>query len=228
MKSFNITDKNKKIISIFILIAVLIFTAFVCIFIGIPLVKYVQEPQHFRSLVDSLGFLGYLLYLLIQIFQIIFAIIPGEPFEILAGYSFGAINGTILCLLGSVIGSSIVFWLVRKFGIKFVELFFSKEKINSAKIFKDKSKTYFLTFILFFIPGTPKDLLSYVAGLTNIKFAPYILISTIAKIPSIVTSTIGGNAMGNSNLIFAIVIFTLTGIISITGILIYNKINNKN
>ncbi len=228
MKSFNFFNKNKKIISIFILIAVLIFTALVCIFIGIPLVKYVKEPQHFRSLVDSLGFLGYLLYLLIQVFQIMFAFIPGEPFEILAGYSFGALNGTLLCLLGSVIGSSIVFWLVRKFGIKFVELFFSTEKINSTKILKDKSKTYLLTFILFFIPGTPKDLLSYVAGLTNIKFLPYILISTIAKIPSIVTSTIGGDAMGNSNTIFAIIIFAITGIISVTGILIYNKINNKN
>ncbi len=227
MKKIKITEKNKKIISIFIIIAVIIFTVLVCLFVGGPLVKYVKEPDKFRALVEDLGFCGYLLYLLIQIFQVIFALIPGEPFEILAGYSFGSIIGTLLCLLGSAIGSSIVFLLARKLGIKFVELFFSKEKIDSIKFLHDKTKMYFLTFILFFIPGTPKDLISYVAGLTPIKFLPYILISTIAKIPSIITSTVGGNAMGEKNYTFAIIAFAITGIISILGILIYNKITNK-
>lgn len=206
---------------------IFIFMALVSIFIGIPLVKYVSEPEKFRTLVESLGFLGYIVYLLMQIFQVIFALIPGEPFEILAGFSFGSFMGTILCLTGSIIGSSIVFLLTKKFGRKFVEIFFSVDKIDSLKILNNKTKMYFLTFILFFIPGTPKDLLSYVAGLSPIKFLPYIIISTVAKIPSVLTSTLGGNAIGTKNYNFALIIFTLTGIISLIGIFIYNKITKK-
>lgn len=227
MKKFKITEKNKKKLSIIIIVAVLLFAALVSCFVGIPLLKFVKEPEKFRALVDNLGVWGYLLYLLIQVFQVVFALIPGEPFEILAGYSFGSILGTVLCLLGSLIGSSIVFFLARKLGVKFVELFFSKEKIKSIKFLHDKSKMYLLTFLLFFIPGTPKDLISYVAGLTPIKFVPYIIISTIAKIPSIITSTIGGDAMGEEKYTFAIIAFAVTGIISFVGILIYNRITNK-
>lgn len=227
MKKFRITEKNKKIISVLIIVALIAFTVLVCYFIGVPLVKFVKEPEKFRALVDELGICGYLLYLLIQMFQVIFALIPGEPFEILAGYSFGSIWGTFLCILGSTIGSSIVFFLARKFGVKFVEIFFPREKIDSIKFLHDKTKMYFLTFLLFFIPGTPKDLISYVAGLTPIKFLPYILISTIAKIPSIITSTVGGDAIGEQKYTFAIIAFLITGIISFIGILIYNKITNK-
>ena len=219
-------DKNK--IKKIILFAVLfIFMGLISIFIGIPLVNYASQPEKFRLLVENLGFWGYLLYLSMQIFQVVFALIPGEPFEILAGFSFGSFTGTILCLLGSVIGSSIVFLLTKKLGKRFVEIFFSIDKINSLKILNDKTKMYFLTFLLFFIPGTPKDLLTYVAGLTPIKFLPYIIISTVAKIPAILTSTLGGNAIGEKDYIFAIIIFAITGIISLTGIFIYNKITKK-
>ena len=86
---------------------------------------------------------------------------------------------------------------------------------------------YYLIFILFFIPGTPKDLLTYVAGLTQIKLFPYILITSIAKIPSVITSTIGGDAFGEKKYLYAFIVFVLTGLISIVGLIIYNKITKK-
>ncbi len=223
MKKFN---KQKKMALLASAIVIVIFAA-VSIFVGIPLVKYVSEPEKFRLLVDSWGIFGAFAYVIILIFQIIFAFIPGEPFEILAGYAFGAVEGTILCLLGSCIGSAIVFSLTRKFGIKFVELFFSAEKIKSVKFLNDKKKIHFLIFIIFFIPGTPKDLLSYVAGLTPIGFWQYLVLSTVAKIPSIITSTIGGSFMGDQQYHFAIITFVITGLVSLIGILIYNRFCDK-
>ena len=218
---------KKKIYSIIILVFVIIFMLLVTVFIGTPLVKYVKEPEKFRLLIENLGFGGPLIYMGMLIFQIIFSLIPGEPFEILAGYTFGAVEGTFLCLVSSVIGSSIVFLFTKKFGIKFVELFFSKDKISSLKILHDKKRMYYLIFLVFFIPGTPKDLLSYVAGLTPIKFLPYIILSTIAKIPSIITSTIGGNAVGDQNYFFAALVFIITALICLLGIFAYNKITKK-
>ncbi|MBR2861747.1 MAG: TVP38/TMEM64 family protein [Clostridia bacterium] len=223
MKKLN---KQKKLALLASAIVIIIFAA-VSVFVGIPLVKYVSEPEQFRLLVDSWGIFGALAYVVILIFQIIFAFIPGEPFEILAGYAFGAVEGTLLCLLGSCIGSAIVFSLTRKFGIKFVEIFFSADKIKSVKFLHDKKKIHFLIFIIFFIPGTPKDLLSYVAGLTPIGFWQYLVLSTAAKIPSIITSTIGGSFMGDQQYNFAVITFIITGAISAVGLLIYNRISGR-
>jgi uncharacterized membrane protein YdjX (TVP38/TMEM64 family) len=219
--------KSKKLIALAFIIISVIFYSLVCYFIGIPMLSYVSEPEIFRSNVENKGILGYLLYLFLLIFQIIFAFIPGEPFEMIAGYTFGAFKGTLLCLIGSAIGSTIVFFIARKLGTKVVEIFFSDEKINSVSFLKDKRKMYYLFFFVFFIPGTPKDLLSYVAGLTPIKYLPYLIITTVAKIPSIITSTIGGDAFGDKKYVFAIINFVITAIISLLGLFIYNKITKN-
>ena len=227
MKKFIVDEKNKKKLALIIFVIVALVFAAVCIFIGIPLVKYVKEPNLFRELIDSLGIWGSLAYIIILIFQIIFAFIPGEPFEMLAGYAFGAVEGTIFCLIGSCIGSAIVFQLTRKFGVKFIELFFSMDKINSVSFLKEKNRLTTIIFLVFFIPGTPKDLLSYAAGLTKVNFWWYVLISTVAKIPSIITSTVGASAMAEQNYSFATIVFVITGIISVIGLIIYNLIFNK-
>ena len=219
--------KKKRLVGFVIFISIIVFALAVSFFIGIPLLKFAKEPEKFRSTILSYGLYGRFAYIGMMLFQVIFAFIPGEPFELLAGYAFGSLEGTFLCLLSSFLGNSVVFFLVRKFGVKFVRLFFSSEKINSLSILHDKTKMYFLTFILFFIPGTPKDLLSYVAGLTTIKFIPFIIISTFAKIPSIITSTIGGDALGDKKYIFAFWFFAITTVLCVSGLAIYNKITKK-
>ena len=133
-------------------------------------------------------------------------------------------EGTLLCLIGTVVGSTFVFLFVRKFGVKAVELFFRKEKIQSLKFLQKSAKRDFLVFFIYFIPGTPKDLLCYVVGLTDMKLSTMLLITTIARIPSVITSTIGGNALGVQDYLFAIIAFAGTLIISGMGILIYRRI----
>ncbi len=227
MKKFRITDQNKKKVGLAITIAIVVFLVLVCIVVGIPLLKFAKDPERFRIWVDSLGVWSYLAFIGILVFQIIFAFIPGEPFELLAGYAFGALEGTLLCMAGILIGSLLVFTLTKKFGVKLVELFFSMDKIRSLKFLHNKQRMYFITFLVFFIPGTPKDLLSYVAGLTPIKLGPWLLLSTVARIPSVLTSIISGDAVGTQNYIFALTVFGITGVLSITGLLIYNAICKK-
>ena len=108
----------------------------------------------------------------LQFAQIFLIIIPGEPLEVLAGMCYGTIGGTIFITVSAFIISSLIFFAVRKFGRKFVYSFCSKEsveKIENSKLFKNVDKLEWIMIILFLIPGTPKDLLVYIAGLLPIK-----------------------------------------------------------
>ncbi len=220
-----LSDKGKKKLSGILIISliILVFIAFF-IFLGKPLISLVSNPQGFRDWIDKFGFWGRLIFIAMVVLQVIIAIIPGEPFEIAAGYAFGMIEGTILSLIGIVIGSVIIFIAVRKFGVKLVELFFSREKINSLKFLNTSKKATLLCFIIMFIPGTPKDLLSYFAGLTKITLPSWIFISAVARIPSVLTSTVGGSLLGEQKYLFAILAFAVTLILSGVGLIIYNKI----
>ena len=218
-----ITDKNRKAIGIVLLVTGIAVMLALCWLIGKPLIRYVEEPEQFRAFVAEYGVWSRVLFVLAVVFQILFAFIPGEPFEILAGYAFGPVEGTLLCLLACLIGGTIVFFLTRTLGVRFVELFFSMDKIRSVKFLNDPKKMYPVTFFLFFIPGTPKDLLSYVAGLTPIRFLPYILIATLARIPSVVTSVVGGHAVGTKSYLVAVIVLAATAVVSGIGLLIYRR-----
>ena len=199
----------------------LFLSALVCWFAGRPLIRFANEPDRFRAWVDQQGIRAPGLFMGMVILQIIVAVIPGEPLEIAAGYAFGALEGTLLCMFGAFIGRVAVFLLVRRFGTKAVEVFFPLEKLNTLSFLQNRRKLTAWVFFLFFLPGTPKDLLCYVVGLTDLPLKSWLIISAIAPIPSIVTSTIGGDALGVGNYTFALLVFLITIVISGLGLLAY-------
>lgn len=159
-----------------------------------------------------------------MLLQVFVAVIPGEPLEIGAGYAFGAVEGTLLCILGAAIGSTLVFLFVRRFGVRAVEVFISREKIHSLRFLQNTRRVHLFLLVAFLLPGTPKDVLCYVAGLTTLKLGPFILISSICRLPSIVTSTIGGSALGSGQWGMAAIVFAATLVISAIGLWIYKRI----
>lgn len=223
-----ITEKHKKIISGCVIMAFILFCSAVGWFIGRPLVRFVGEPEKFQAWVQESGVWGMVAFVGMTVFQVIIAFVPGEPLEIGAGYAFGAVWGTILCIIGITIGSLIVFLLVRTLGVKLLEVFFTYEKIKSLKFLQNERKLALLTFFLFFLPGTPKDLLTYFVGLTKIDLKGFLFIVAVARIPSVVTSTIGGSLLGSEKYIFAIIAFGVTLIFSAVGWFVYNRISKKN
>ena len=219
-----ITDKKRKILSGMVIIAFLVFCFVVGWFVGKPMLRFVEDYEGFKAWIGQSGFMGRVYFVLMVIFQVIIALVPGEPLEIAAGFAFGAIEGTILCVIGITVGSIIVFYLVRKFGIKLVEVFFSTEKIKSLKFLQNKKKVTALVFLMFFLPGTPKDLLTYFVGLTKINFWAFFFIASIARLPSIVTSTIGGDRLVEGDYFVAIVVFVATFALSVLGWFAYTRI----
>ena len=216
--------QKKQWIAILAIAAVLLLSVILWRTLGTSLVKFLSNPEALRDWVDEKGWSSRLIFGAMVIFQIIIAIIPGEPFEIAAGYAFGWLEGTVLCIVSAAIGSIITFALVRKFGMKLVRIFFSEEQINSVKFLKTNEKRDFLFLIIYMLPGTPKDLLGYFAGLTDLPFPVFCLICSLGRIPSVITSTIGGNALGTQRYGAAIIVFVITLAVSGLGLLIYNRI----
>ena len=220
-------ERRKRRLAIGSVVIFILLFAVVAWFIGRPMIRFVDQPDRFRAWVNDHGIWGSLAFIGMMVTQIVVAIIPGEPLEIGAGYAFGFWEGTLLCLISIAVGSALVFLLVRKFGTMVVEVFFSREKIQSLRFLHQSRKRDILIFLILFIPGTPKDLLSYFAGLTDIPFKRWILIATVARIPSVVTSTVGGNAIGEENYLFALLVFAATLVISALGLLIYNRLSRR-
>ena len=220
-------EKKKKAVGILIVAVLVLFSLAVGWFVGRPILRFVDEPAQFRAWVDGHGVWSRVIFVGMVVLQVVFALIPGEPFEIGAGYAFGALEGTILSIAGAAVGSIITFSLVRRYGMKLVRVFFSEEKINSVKFLKTSNARNMLFLIVYMIPGTPKDLLGYFAGLTDIPFPVFCLVCTLGRIPSVITSTVGGNALGTKSYEAAILVFAFTFAISARGVMIYNAICKK-
>jgi len=219
-----VTERQRKIVTAACLIVFLLFLVVLCLAVGRPLIRFVSEPELFRAWVEEHGFLGQIAFVGMMALQVFVAFIPGEPLEIGAGYAFGAIEGTILCLIGTLVGSACVFLFVKKFGTKAVSVFYSAEKIRSLRWIRNVKRLKTVLFLVFILPGTPKDIFTYMAGLTTLTLPQFLVISMIARVPSIVTSTVGGNALGKGNLVFALIVFAATLAASGLGLLIYKKI----
>ena len=220
----HLTKKQQKQIGIAAIIIAAIATALIIWLAGVPLVRFASEPERFRQWVNNNGLWSRFAYIGMMLLQIVIAVLPGEPFEIAAGYAFGAVEGTLLCVAASTLGSLTVFLLVRRFGVPLVEIFFPEDKLRSIRFLKTTPKRDFIFFIIFMIPGTPKDLLCYFAGLTDIKFTVWLLICSLGRLPAIVTSTVGGDALGTSNYWFAAIVFAVTLAVSLVGLLVYKHI----
>ena len=213
-------NRKRKLLAGISAAVVVILLLLVTLILWRWLASFSQEGL--RDYIRSFGAAGWLVFLILQILQVFIALIPGELLESAAGFVFGPIVGTLLCYAGIVIASSLVFVLTRKFGIKLVEVFVSRERINQLRFLNTEKKRDLLIFLAFFIPGTPKDLLTYFVGLTEIKFRTFLAISLVARIPSVVTSTFGGHLLGVGDYISAIIVYAATAIVSILGMVGYN------
>ena len=220
----NSIEKHKKVYAAISLIVVLVIFGVITWVVWRGLSTVASTPEEFVDYVRSFGWAGFLVMLGIQVLQVFIALIPGEVVEIAAGFAFGAVGGTILCLVGVGIASVIVFLLVKRWGKPLVEVFIPSEKMNQLHFLNEEAKLKNILFLLYFIPGTPKDLLTYFAGLTKIRLGSFLGITLLARIPSIITSTAGGSFISNGDYLHAIVVFAITAIVSISGILIYNQI----
>ena len=213
-------EKRRKILSGISIGVVALLALLLTWFLWRWLAAFSQEGL--RDYIRSFGAASWLVFLALQFLQVFIALIPGELLESVAGFVFGPFWGTVLCYIGISLASSVVFFLTRRFGVKLVEIFISREKINQLRFLNTEKKRDLLIFLIFFIPGTPKDLLTYFAGLTNIRLGRFLLISMLARIPSVISSTFGGHLLGEGNFTGAVILYAVTGAVSLLGMIGYD------
>lgn len=227
-------SKNKKIGAFKIILSIIVLAIIIGAIIYLfPLMKNLATLEGklaFKEKIDNLGVVSVLVLFALQVAQIFLIIVPGEPIEILAGMCYGTLWGTVFILVSACIISTVIFILVRKYGKKFVYNFLDEkkvEKIENSKIFQNPKKIEIIMLILFLIPGTPKDLLVYIAGLLPIKPRRFIIISTLARFPSVISSTFGGDKLLNGNWTMIIILNIAVLILAIVIVYIYNKFDKE-
>ena len=140
-------------VSLLSLLILLLFFAAVTVWIEVLCSKCWEIRMSFAAGCNSHSMFGpFEIFIGMVILQVIVAVIPGEPMEIGAGYAFGAVEGTILCLVGTAIGSSLVFLFTKKLGIRMVEAFISREKLQSLKFLQNAERLNLVIFLAFLIP----------------------------------------------------------------------------
>lgn len=193
---------------------------------AIPFVGYMMRPEfqlRLEQWVAGAGIWGVGLLFLLQIAQIIIAFIPGEPVEVVAGLMYGTFGGLAVCLVGILCGSSLIFYVVRKLGRRRLARTKLYPKLMAYSFLRSEEKLQAMVFLLYFIPGTPKDILVYVCALTTMSMKDFLTVSTLARIPSVITSTMAGASFASGNYLLTAFIFALTGIAGLAGIHYHNK-----
>ncbi len=190
---------------------------------GNELLEIVESKEKFDAFISSFGVRGEIVFVTIRAVQTVIKIIPAEPLEIAAGYVWGTYKGLALCMLGTEIGSAIILILTSLFGTKLINMLFDVRKINEWSFISDSKRKYALLTIIYLIPGTPKDFITYFVGVTDTKILPFLVLTGIARIPSIISSTWCGSILDNNSIPLFVIVFVFITILSAMATYLFMK-----
>ncbi len=213
---------KRQVCSAIIPLAVLLATGIILYFVfGQKLLVIFTDPQVFKAKLDTYGAWGEVLFVAVRAAQTVFKFIPAEPLEVASGYAFGVFGGLLWCMVGTQLGSAIILLLSAHYGERFVSVFVEPESLSQFGFLQENPRTKVLLFLIYLIPGAPKDLLTYFVPLTGLKLPVFLVLTTVARIPSIITSTMCGAYFGEKNYFAAAVVYAVTLLLSGAGVLLY-------
>lgn len=208
---------------IFKFVALIVFIALmVVVFLLLwPYFHELFEPGGLSRVIKevrSAGPAGVLILLWLQFLQIVLAFIPGEVVQIAAGILYGPWIGALVILAGCVISSASIFMLVRKLGAPFVQNMVPARYFDKFRKFEKSKKINIVVFILFLLPGLPKDVFTYLVPLTNMSMRTFLLLSNLGRIPGIIVSTYAADGLVDGRVVESIIMFAAAVLIALIGI----------
>ncbi len=177
-----------------------------------------------RERINDAGIGGVFIILAIQLLQIIVAVIPGEVVQVAAGAIYGTWLGFAIIVVGCMLSSTVVFLLVRKLGAPFVQEMVSTKYMDKFRNFEKTGKLDIIVFILFLIPGLPKDVFTYLVPLTDMKLGRFLLLTTLGRMPGMFFSVFAANGLMQGNYKMALIIFGVAAVIAVLGIVYRDRI----
>jgi uncharacterized membrane protein YdjX (TVP38/TMEM64 family) len=191
------------------------------------IITVISNPDKFRQLLISYGSLSILVFICFQISMVILAPLPGELLLIAGGYIYGTLFGAIYSLIGIFLGSIIVFGISKFFGYFIIRSLISPKKFARLHSLVNHQKSDLTIFLLYLIPEMPKDILTYLAGLTPVKPVRFIVFSTIARVPCIIGSSFIGANLQQKNYWPVIILLIAVSILLMAIFLMRAKIVRK-
>jgi uncharacterized membrane protein YdjX (TVP38/TMEM64 family) len=210
--------------------AVLIVIIIVSIAVGISLIPFFKgllNGETRQQVVDGVrarGPVGALFIIGLNVLQVLVAVIPGEPVQIITGILYGTVGGYFVLMCGFLIAGPIAYVLVDRLGMPFVRSVVSQEMMDKLEFLNDNKRIDFIVFVLYFIPGLPKDVFTYLIPLTGMPLSRFLILSTIARTPAAIASTYTGSAFTEGNYMGMIIICVILGALGIIGILNRDRI----
>ncbi len=221
------SKKLKTFINISIAILFIGLFVFATIRYAPEITRLLKDPDKFKELLNSYGYKSVFVFIAFQIIQVVIAVIPGEVIQIAGGYIFGTILGSLYSIIGILLGTIIVFYIVRLIGYPLVKRFVSQKSIEKFNFLINSEKSEIAIFMLFLIPGIPKDALTYIAGLTPIKSLRFFVIITIARLPALIGSSYIGTSIQTRDYLVVGIISGVAIILFVIGVVFRNKIIAK-
>ncbi len=225
------TEKNQRGKLVFSVIKI---SLLVLIVAGVPLYLYffkLEWLMGFRDIDKIVEFLNSykgesaLIYIAFQIIQIVISVIPGQVFQVVAGYLFGFWSALLYAMVGAIIGTGISFMLARLLGRDFLHIFFGEKKMSYYIQRLNSKQAYTLIFFLYLIPGIPKDMLSYAAGASEMRFKPFILLASIGRLPGMIGCLLIGSMAESGAYIGVGILLGIAVIACILCVIFRKKIN---
>lgn len=216
-------QKPLKIIAV-VLVAVII--VLLCIRYAVPLTRLLLTEEGRTDLcerVEQFGFFAPVIFILLMALQIVIAFIPGGPLELVGGMLFGGKLGLLYTVLGALIGTMLVYGLVKRFGRPLVNVFVNEEKMQKFRFLQDEKKLEFWVFFLFLIPGIPKDVLTYIIPLTPMRGKQFILLATLARFPALAASVLVGDSLAEGRYRMCVIICVVIAILVFVGYQLKNR-----
>lgn len=220
--------KRYKTISAILKLLLLLF-----ILIGLPLYIYFCQHQiieQFSSIEKIEAFFAeyktqsIFYYLALQIIQVVICVIPGQGLQFAAGYMYGFWMGYVWSLVGAFIGTVISYYLAKILGHDAMHMIFGEERIKELLIAFNSKKAMVLVFLFYLIPGLPKDLCSYVAGLSEMKLKAFLIISLVGRSPAMMGSLLIGRLVDIGGYTGAIVIAAIAVILFSAGVILRKRV----
>lgn len=209
------------------------FSLLLVILVGIPLyiwffhqdlIQQFSDIDEVKSFFAQYKTASILVYIGLQVLQIIISLIPGQALQFAAGLVYGFWPGFLISLVGAVIGTVVTYYLAKLLGQEALHVLFGKRNIEDNLKKLNSKKGYILVFLIYLIPGVPKDLCSYAAGLSNMKLSAFIILSTAGRTPGMMGSLLIGRQIGEGDYTSVIVIGVIAVILFILGVIYHSKL----
>lgn len=215
-------NKEQRHESLHRILAISKFVLLVLFIVLVPLLLYIYgrnsffSDQWFSSLPAFLNQYrkeAFLILTGLQFIQVVICFLPGEPIQIVSSYFYGIAGGYAIAMIGAITGAAVAFGIARLLGSDAMHLLFGQEKVQYYRKKLNSSRAFIITFVIYLIPGIPKDLVAYVAGVSEMRFIPFIIISTIGRTPGILGSLLMGSFLQTHNYTGLLILLACTGII---------------